>query len=70
MKTLAKPTIQPSKPSATKPSTNGNPKSTDARSELFWILGRMEGQGVEGAVRAADLVIDLTTTEPMDSVGE
>lgn len=36
------------------------PKPTDPRAELFWLLGRIEGQGVEGAARIATLVIDLT----------
>lgn len=63
---MAKPTTQLSKPSTpANANRNGNPKSTDPRSELFWILGRMEGQGVDGAVRAADLIIDLTDAAPL-----
>jgi hypothetical protein len=37
------------------------PKATDPRAELFFLLGRIEGQGVEGAARIVSLVIDLTS---------
>jgi hypothetical protein len=57
---LAKPA---STTSQTKPSSNVPliPKATDPRAELFYLLGRIEGQGVEGSKRIAELVIDLTT---------
>lgn len=54
--------------STTQAKVNSNvpliPKSTDPRAELFWLLGRIEGQGVEGAKRIAELVIDLTAERP------
>jgi len=46
------------------------PKSTDPRAELFWLLGRIEGQGVEGAKRIAELVIDLTAPSTSETTIE
>lgn len=44
--------------------TNNNhpliPKPTDPRAELFYLLGVLKGQNVEGFSRIAELVIDLT----------
>jgi hypothetical protein len=51
-------TASPNKPSSNVPLI---PKATDPRAELFYLLGRIEGQGVEGSKRLAELVIDLTT---------
>jgi hypothetical protein len=56
---LAKPTIT-SSPSKTSSNVPLIPKATDPRAELFYLLGRIEGQGVEGSKRIAELVIDLT----------
>lgn len=44
----------------TKANTPLIPAPTDPRAELFWLLGRIEGKGVEGAARIATLVIELT----------
>ena len=38
------------------------PRPTDARAELFYLCGRISGQGVEGANRIAELVIELTSS--------
>jgi hypothetical protein len=58
--------------SQAKPSSNVPliPKATDPRAELFWLLGRIEGQGVEGAARIVSLVIELTAAEPAETGGE
>jgi hypothetical protein len=37
------------------------PKTTDPRSELFYLLGHLKGQNIESADRITELVIDLTT---------
>ena len=51
-------TTAPSKPN---PSSQPLiPRPTDPRSELFFLVGRIAGQGVEGASRIAELVIELT----------
>ena len=62
-------TASPSKPSSNVPLI---PKATDPRAELFYLLGRIEGQGVEGSKRITELVIDLTTTAaaPAETEGE
>lgn len=55
-----------------KPSSNNLPlipKATDPRAELFYLLGRIEGQNVEGSKRIAELVIDLTAA-PTTTEGE
>lgn len=39
------------------------PKATDPRAELFYLLGRIAGQGVEGAERIVSLVIELTKVD-------
>jgi hypothetical protein len=50
----------PTRESSTKVAAALIPKPTDPRAELFYLLGRIEGQGVQGAARIAELVIDLT----------
>jgi hypothetical protein len=45
------------------------PMATDPRAELFWLLGRIEGQGVEGAARIVSLVIELTAVAPPAETG-
>jgi hypothetical protein len=65
---LAKPTA----PTPTKTPVNTNrfiPKSTDARSELFFLVGRLSD--VEAANRIIELFIDLTdATQPVAPVTE
>ena len=55
---------QPSSSTPSKPSATSNvpliPRPTDPRAELFFLVGRIAGQGVEGASRIAELVIELT----------
>lgn len=59
------PTSTPSKPN---PSNQPLiPRPTDPRAELFFLVGRIAGQGVEGANRIAELVIELTTQGPQVS---
>lgn len=53
-------TTTPTRDSQTKVAAALIPKPTDPRAELFYLLGRIEGQGVEGSKRLAELVIDLT----------
>jgi hypothetical protein len=62
-------TTSPSKLSSNVPLI---PKATDPRAELFYLLGRIEGQGVEGSKRIAELVIDLTqvAVAPAETDGE
>jgi hypothetical protein len=50
----------PTRESSTKVAAALIPKPTDPRAELFYLLGRIEGQQVQGAARIAELVIDLT----------
>lgn len=61
----------PATTSQSKPNSNLPliPKATDPRAELFWLLGRIEGQGVEGAARIVSLVIELTETTSGEKEG-
>lgn len=52
------PTSTPSKPNPS--NVPLIPRPTDPRAELFFLVGRIAGQGVEGASRIAELVIELT----------
>jgi hypothetical protein len=40
------------------------PVTTDHRSELFFLLGRLQGAGIEGADRITVLVAELTKPQP------
>jgi hypothetical protein len=40
------------------------PVTTDNRSELFFLLGRLQGAGIEGADRITVLVTELTKPQP------
>jgi len=53
-----------STPTKTNPNVPLIPKATDPRAELFYLLGKIDGQGVEGSKRIAELVIDLTAAAP------
>jgi hypothetical protein len=46
------------------------PRPTDPRAELFFLVGRIAGQGVEGAGRIAELVIELTAPVPQPQTPE
>jgi hypothetical protein len=61
-------TSTPTRDTQTKVAAALIPRATDPRSELFWLLGRIEGQGVEGAARIVTLVIELTA--PPTAEGE
>jgi hypothetical protein len=58
-KNMAKPTA-PTRDPQPKPASNGIPKPTDPRAEFFFLLGVIQGKGVEEARRLAELAIDLT----------
>lgn len=61
----------PTSSTPSKPSTSNQPlipRPTDPRAELFFLVGRIAGQGVEGASRIAELVIELTA--PIAQVAE
>jgi hypothetical protein len=56
---------------ASRPSASNEPlipRPTDARAELFFLVGRIAGQGVEGASRIAELVIELTAPTAISAV--
>lgn len=60
---MARPSTQniPAPTKNTKPNGAGViPKATDARAELFFLLGALQGAGVESANRITELTIDLT----------
>ena len=40
------------------------PVSTDPRSELYFLLGRLQGSGYDGADRITVLVTQLTEVQP------
>ena len=52
--------VNPAREAQPKQAGNGIPKPTDERAELFYLLGVIRGQGVEGAARIAELAINLT----------
>jgi hypothetical protein len=57
---LAKPAV-PQKDNTPKPLI---PVLTDPRSELYFLLGRLQGAGVESADRITVLVTELTAPQP------
>jgi hypothetical protein len=59
---LAKPAA-PQKDNQPKPLI---PVTTDARSELYFLLGRLQGAGIESADRITVLVTELTAPAPAE----
>jgi hypothetical protein len=57
---MAKPTA-PARNEVVKPLI---PVTTDHRSELFFLLGRLQGANIEGADRITVLVTELTKPQP------